>query len=210
MAKYNRLKSKPLNCGLFFVCYNYLTGAVPRLEWEWSVATKLTLKQEAFCKEYIIDLNATKAAIRAGYSPKTAKDIGCENLAKPYLSAYITDLFDKRSEKLEISADYVLQRLKEIDDLDVLDIMLNDLTGFKKLSEWPKEWRTSLSGVDIMQMGGEDNIEAVIKKIKWPDKVKNLEMIGRHVSVKAWDKEVEKSSDSLADSVNKLIDRMPN
>jgi len=78
----------------------------------------------------------------------------------------------------------------------VLDIMLDDLTGFKGLSEWPKVWRTSLSGVDIMQMGGGDNVEAVIKKIKWPDKVKNLEMIGRHVSVKAWDKEEIKDQDT--------------
>ena len=172
---------------------------------------KLTNKQEAFCREYIIDLNATQAALRAGYSEKTAKDIGCENLAKPNISGYIAELIKIRAEDANISAKYVLNRLKEIDELDILDIMQDDLTGFKLLSEWPKAWRTSISGIDLMTMSGSDNIESVIKKIKWPDKTKNLELIGRHVNVKAWEKEQDNSdAGSLADSVNKLIDKMPN
>ena len=52
--------------------------------------SKLTPKQELFCKEYLIDLNAKQAAIRAGYSPKTAGEQGYENLNKPHLQAYIT------------------------------------------------------------------------------------------------------------------------
>lgn len=58
------------------------------------MATKLTAKQQRFVDEYLIDLNATQAAIRAGYSEKTAKDIGCENLAKPNISAVIEDALD--------------------------------------------------------------------------------------------------------------------
>ena len=160
------------------------------------MTAKLTAKQKAFCEEYLIDLNATQAAIRAGYSEKTASFIGHENLNKPYIAEYLSNLTTKRSEKAEINALYVLTRLKEIDELDVLDIMLDDLTGFKSLKEWPKTWRTSLSGIDIMHMGGDDNGEAIMKKVKWPDKVKNLEMIGRHVNVKAWDKEEVKDQDT--------------
>jgi phage terminase small subunit len=89
----------------------------------------------------------------------------------------------------------VLNRLKEIDSLDVLDIVNDDLSGFKLLSEWPKEWRTSISSLDMKKMvtsvGENEELETIIEKIKWPDKVKNLEMIGRHVKIKAWDKEAQ-------------------
>lgn len=75
---------------------------------------KLTDKQEMFCKEYLVDLNATQAAIRAGYSEKTANVIGGENLSKPYIREYIQKLMDKRSEKVEINAENVLQSILDI------------------------------------------------------------------------------------------------
>jgi len=71
---------------------------------------KLTAKQQAFCEEYLIDLNASQAAVRAGYSVKTAKDIGCENLAKPNIASYIAELKRKRSEKTAINAAWVLEK----------------------------------------------------------------------------------------------------
>jgi phage terminase small subunit len=77
---------------------------------------KLTAKQQAFIKEYLIDLNSTQAAIRAGYSKKTAKEIGCENLTKPHVNEAIEEAMNKRSEKLEITAEYVLGSLKEVAD----------------------------------------------------------------------------------------------
>lgn len=76
----------------------------------------LTNKQEAFVREYLVDLNATQAAIRAGYSEKTARQTGAENLSKPYIHARIQELQQQRSEKLELDADWVLNRLKEISD----------------------------------------------------------------------------------------------
>jgi phage terminase small subunit len=69
---------------------------------------KLTKKQELFVKEYLIDLNATQAAIRAGYSQKTSYSIGEENLKKPVIAAAIQEAMDKRAKKIEINADYVL------------------------------------------------------------------------------------------------------
>jgi phage terminase small subunit len=77
---------------------------------------KLTPKQEMFCKEYLIDLNATQAAIRAGYSLKTAQRIGSENLSKPLIAERIQELMNKRSEKVEISADWVLKGIKDLTD----------------------------------------------------------------------------------------------
>lgn len=77
---------------------------------------KLTAKQQAFIKEYLIDLNSTQAAIRAGYSVNTAAEIGFENLRKPHIKQSIDEAMNKRSEKLEISAEYVLTKLKGITD----------------------------------------------------------------------------------------------
>jgi phage terminase small subunit len=74
----------------------------------------LTAKQEMFIKEYLVDLNATQAAIRAGYSEKTANVIGHENLNKPYIRARIEELQQKRAEKLELDAQWVLDRLVEV------------------------------------------------------------------------------------------------
>ena len=71
---------------------------------------KLTAKQEAFCKEYLIDLNATQAAIRAGYSVKTAGTISNENMQKPAITKRIQELADNRSKRVEIDADWVLEQ----------------------------------------------------------------------------------------------------
>ena len=78
------------------------------------MAKPLTAKQEMFCLEYLIDLNATQAAIRAGYSLKTAKDIACENLTKPNIQARISEAMKERSENTKIDAAYVLKMSNEL------------------------------------------------------------------------------------------------
>lgn len=75
---------------------------------------KLTAKQQRFCDEYLIDLNATQAAIRAGYSKKTAKVIGAENLSKPYLKAYIQQRMAEKEKELIADQDEVLKYLTSV------------------------------------------------------------------------------------------------
>jgi len=75
-----------------------------------SLATKLTPKQSRFIEEYLIDLNATQAAIRAGYSEKTAQMIGWENLRKPLIAEAISKAAQKRTECTEITQDLILYR----------------------------------------------------------------------------------------------------
>ncbi|MGY3065924.1 phage terminase small subunit [Pantoea agglomerans] len=149
----------------------------------------LTDKQEMFCREYFIDLNATQAAIRAGYSEKTARASGCENLTKPDIQNRIAELKADRNEQVSVDAAYVLRRLIEIDGMDVLDIMTDDMS-IKPVSQWPASWRRYLSGFDLADMfegRGEDReMVGILKKIKWPDKVKNLELLGKHVTVQAF------------------------
>lgn len=74
---------------------------------------KLTNKQATFVREYLIDLNATQAAIRAGYSAKSAYAIGDENLKKPEIAEAVQAAMDKRAQRVEVSADYVLQTIVE-------------------------------------------------------------------------------------------------
>lgn len=167
----------------------------------------LTDKQEAFCREYLIDLNATQAAIRAGYSEKTARKIGCENVTKPDIQNRIQELLNARNDRLEINADYVLERLVDIDQMDVLDI-LTDSGDLKPVKDWPKIWRTTLSGLDIIAISSaEESTEALLKKIKWPDKVKNLELLGKHVSVQAFREQVKNEHDVVV-ALSDLMDEL--
>lgn len=110
-----------------------------------------------------------------------------EILNYPNVLAFIASCKEYNAIEANVSAKYVLDRLVEIDKLDVIDIL--DSTGnIKAIKDWPKSWRTSISGLDVQDMLSGDT-ETVIKKIKWPDKLKNIELLGRHVSIKAWDKE---------------------
>ena len=74
----------------------------------------LTPKQQRFVEEYLIDLNATQAAIRAGYSEKTAKSVGHENLTKPDIAKAIQEAQNKRVERTEITQDYVLTNIQKV------------------------------------------------------------------------------------------------
>jgi phage terminase small subunit len=77
------------------------------------IMTRLTPKQQLFCDEYLIDLNATQAAIRAGYSVKTSKQIGDENLSKPDIKAYLQKRMNDRQKRTEIIQDYVLETIRD-------------------------------------------------------------------------------------------------
>lgn len=84
---------------------------------------KLTPKQSLFVKEYLKDLNATQAAIRAGYSKHTANEIGAENLSKPSISEAIAAAMEKRGARIEMDADAVLRHWVEIATADANELM---------------------------------------------------------------------------------------
>lgn len=151
----------------------------------------LTPKQQRFVEEYLIDLNATQAAIRAGYSEKTAKVIAAQNLSKLNVQEAIEEAQSKRAEQTQIDAAYVLRRLVEIDQMDVLDIM-DDQMKIRPVNEWPKVWRQYVVNLENLELS---DGEGCFKKIKWPDKVKNLELLGKHVSVGAFKDKIEHSGD---------------
>jgi len=153
---------------------------------------ELNQRQEMFCREYIKDLNGTQAAIRAGYSPRTADRMAYELLKKPEIQAFVLQSKAERVEEVKVDANYVLKRLIEIDEMDVADI-LDDGGDFLPIRSWPKVWRTTLSGLDIAIINSGDT-ETILKKIKWPDKVKNLELLGKHIGVGAFTEKVDHTS----------------
>lgn len=174
----------------------------------------LTAMQEAYCQSYIkTPENQTQAAINAGFSPNTAHVKASNMMRDERIQKRIAELMDERNKRLRVSADYVLLRLVEIDQMDVIDI-LDDEGGLKPVSQWPKVWRTSLSAIDINRIrmagkDGEDDIESTLQKVKWPDKVKNLELIGKHVDVNAFKERLEVSGTvTIADRMAKARRRV--
>ncbi|WP_447888494.1 terminase small subunit [Serratia fonticola] len=172
---------------------------------------KLNAQMERFCQEYIkAPENQTAAAKAAEYKNPA---VSASRLMKDSdIQARIAELMKHRNKRTKIGADYVLKRLVEIDQMDVLDILSDD-GGLKPISEWPKVWRISLSAMDInrIRMAGKDgdeSIESTLQKVKWPDKVKNLELIGKHVDVQAFKDRVELNVNvTLADRMAKARNR---
>ncbi|WP_447728551.1 terminase small subunit [Enterobacter asburiae] len=184
----------------------------------------ITAMQEAYCQSYIkTPENQSQAAIDAGFSPNTAAVKASVMMRDERIQKRIAELMEERNKRNRVSADYVLMRLVEIDQMDVLDI-LNDDGGMKPIAEWPKVWRTSLSAMDIATIkttqaslqkeNGEadlsvEDVEHILKKVKWPDKVKNLELIGKHVDVNAFKERLEVSGTvTIADRMAKARDRV--
>lgn len=146
-----------------------------------SALDQLEEKQQLFVHEYIKDLNGTKAAIRAHYAEDSAHVQASRMLSYAKVQNAIVELKAQRNKQLNVDAGYVLQRLLDVDQLDVADILDNS-GAIKPVNEWPKEWRQNISSFEVAS----DEQGTSVAKIKFPDKVKNLELIGKHIEVAAW------------------------
>jgi len=168
------------------------------------MAKKLNAKEKAFVDEYLKDLNAVRAGVRAGYAVSTANAKCplwvCKSRSKcPAHKRHIWDAVNKakqeRSERTQIDADWLLKRLAQEAEADVSDLY-NAEGGLKPIHDWPEIWRKGLvSGFEIEQQfvceGKKKVPNGYIFKIKVSDRVKRLELIGRHVDVQAFPTKVE-------------------
>ncbi len=160
---------------------------------------QLDARKETACQEYVLNGGDRSKAYRKAYpqskrwKDKTVHEKASRLFSEDKVKARVNQLQLEAAkiaeEKFKVDAAYVLQRLTEIDQMDVLDILADD-GSLKPVREWPKIWRQFISGMDVSELfdgrGDEREIIGVMKKIKWPDKVKNLELIGKHVDVQAF------------------------
>jgi len=173
----------------------------------------LTPKQQAFVTEYLIDLNATQAAIRAGYSAKDADVQGPRLLGNVRIAAAVALGMEQRTERTQINADWVLTRLAIEAEADMAE--LYDESGkLKSIHDWPLIWRQGLvAGVETVRERSSNSDEEVsfVDKIKVSDRIKRLELIGRHVGVQAFKDKVEVDvTDDLAAVLNAARNRAIN
>lgn len=145
--------------------------------------TKLTAKQEKFCYEYVLHLNASKAALNAGYSPKTAPFIGAENLKKPQIAERIKHMQDNLAETAQISALKVIREHQKIAFSSIAHLHQTwiERTDFEELTDEQKACIKSISTKVVKaNIGTKDEPEIVdveYVKIELYDKQKSLDAI---------------------------------
>ena len=137
----------------------------------------MTKKQKRFIEEYLIDLNATQAAIRAGYSSDTAYSIGNENMKKPEIKACIDKAMAERSRRTGVNADRVPMELAKVASVNAGDVIDAD-TATVKADALPED-TAAIQSVKVKTFG-EDGLE---REVKMADKLKALELLGKHLGM---------------------------
>lgn len=153
----------------------------------------LTPKQQRFVDEYLVDLNATQAAIRAGYSEKTAHQIGAETLIKPDVQQAIQSAMKARSQRTQIDQDWVLQRLAILANAKATDLSSWDEGGvyLKDSKDLTPEQAYLVSEVTLDETikeskSGDELVlhrQKRLKQVSDTAKLKALELIGKHIGL---------------------------
>ena len=145
------------------------------------MARKLTDKQKKFVEEYLIDLNATQACIRAGYSPKTAMEQGYQLLQKTSVQEAIAESMAERSRRTGINQDRIVQELARIAFVKITDVVDSD-----------GEINTNASDDDLACIESykvEDSDSSSKREVKLASKIKALELLGKHVGM--WNDKIQ-------------------
>lgn len=143
-------------------------------------------KRDLFVREYLIDLNATQAAIRAGFSAKTAGSAGQRLLKRVDISAQIKNVSRQRAARVEVTADTVLRELLNIARVDLSQCYT--ATGeLKSIHEIPEDVRRAIAGIEVDEIMEGRGVDAVkvgeTKKLKFWDKPRALELLGKHLKL---------------------------
>lgn len=152
----------------------------------------MTDKQERFCEEYMIDLNATQAAIRAGYSPRTANEQAGRLLVNVSIQNRIAQLQAEQSRRTGISADRVVRELAKVAFANAGDIIDPRTASLKSNAD-----RDDLAAVQSVKvkMFGEDGLE---QEVKLADKLRALDLLGKHLGMYKDTSEKDPAADALA------------
>ena len=140
----------------------------------------MTKKQKRFVEEYLIDLNATQAAIRAGYSPDTAQQMGSENLSKPVIRNAVDKAIAERSRRTGINQDRVIQELAKIAFLNPVDVIDMDTATIQ--GEANRDDTACIASVKVKNIPTDDGV-ITEREVKTYDKLKALELLGKHLGM---------------------------
>ena len=165
-------------------------------------------KQMAFAREYVVDYNATQAAIRAGYSEKTAYSQGHDLLKKPEIQEKIHELELEASERTQITKDMVLRELARVAFFDPRKLYHEDgkPVGLYNLDD---DTAAAIAGVDMLEEYDYDDGQRVFvgytKKYKLADKLRALEMLGKHLGMFTDKVHVEGTVDTGSDKLAGIL-----
>lgn len=142
---------------------------------------KLTEKQTRFVEEYLIDLNATQAAIRAGYSVDTANVIGCENLTKPNIQSAISKRMAERSKRTGVNQDRIILELAKIAFVNASDVINMEDATINDYAD--RDDTAAIQSVKVKTIPGKDGASGTEREIRLADKMKALELLGKHIGM---------------------------
>lgn len=140
---------------------------------------RLTKKQQLFIQEYLIDLNATQAAIRAGYSVESAREIGCENLTKPNIQNEIAKAMAERSKRTGVNQDRIILELARLAFVNMTDIV-DDKGKIKDTAT--DDDLSCIEGIKYKH-SDTDSGHIVEREVKIGSKIKALELLGKHLGM---------------------------
>mgnify|MGYP003745358937 CR=1 FL=1 len=135
----------------------------------------LSAKQQRFVDEYLVDLNATQAAIRAGYSEKTAGAQGFDLLKKPEIEAAIAEAMKRRSKRTDVTQDRVVKELAAMAFYDPADLASTPVNSPKDIANLPEDVRRSIVGWSWDKFGN--------FVLKLSPKTPSLDLLARHLGM---------------------------
>jgi phage terminase small subunit len=143
----------------------------------------LNAKQKMFIEEYLLDMNASQAAIRAGYSPRSAKVLGCKSLKNPEVQAAIAARLAERGKQLGVEQDQVLLEIARIAFNDPR--LAFDANGaLLPVQRWSADLAAAVAAVKVHELKAADgSVLGACKEIKFWDKGKQLELAARHLGM---------------------------
>lgn len=145
----------------------------------------MTPKQQRFVEEYMIDLNATRAAIRAGYSARTAQEQGSRLLSNVMVAKAVEQAAGARAQSTGVTAERVLQELSRLAFADIRKVF-DEEGRLRPVSDLPIEIAASISSIEVVttRIPGSDPVEVeYTAKMKFWDKRSSLELLGKHLKM---------------------------
>jgi len=139
------------------------------------VYVKLTPKQQRFADEWLIDMNGTAAAIRAGYSVKSAEVTASKLLRNPKVRAYIDERMAEHSRRTGVTQERIIRELARIAFLDPTKLVNMDTAEL--LDDASEDDRAAIAAIKVKTISGD--MEMVEREVRFADKIKALELLGK-------------------------------